>query len=78
MGKLKLIYGTVPYLYTTTPKLIYGSIPFVTTPLPLITPEPPPPPTGEIASIDGVAYNTISNFSGTSTSLAYSINGYLV
>ena len=74
MGKLKLIYGTVPYLYTTTPKLIYGSIPFVTTPLSSLPPPPPPTPS-TINSIDGILKANISFFSGVSAAQIASING---
>ena len=79
MGKVKLIYGTVPYLYTTTPQLIYGSIPFVTAPvktLSAIESPPPPPPSGaSISSIDSVLKANIASFSGVSSAQIASIDG---
>jgi len=79
MGKVKLIYGTVPYLYTTTPQLIYGSIPFVTAPvktLSAVESPPPPPPSGvSISSIDGILKANISSFSGVSAAQIASIDG---
>jgi len=78
MGKVKLIYGTVPYLYTTTPKLIYGSIPFVTAPVKTLSAveSPPPPPSGvSISSIDGILKANIASFSGVSSAQIASIDG---
>ena len=79
MGKIKLIQGTIPYLYTTTPQLIYGSIPFVTSPvktLPSIeSPPSPPPPQGSVSSINGVLKANILSLSGIPTAQIVSISG---
>ena len=76
MGKIKLIYGTVPYLYTTTPQLIYGSIPFVTTPVKTLSAIESPPPSGvSVGSIDGILKANIASFSGVSSAQIASIDG---
>jgi len=79
MGKIKLIRGTIPYLYTTTPQLIYGSIPFVTAPvktLSAIESPPSPPPAGvSVSSIKGVLKANISSLSGIPTAQIVSISG---
>jgi len=79
MGKIKLIQGTIPYLYTTTPQLIYGSIPFVTAPLKTLSAvesPPPPPPSGvSISSINGILKANITSFSGVSSAQIASIDG---
>jgi len=79
MGKVKLVYGTVPYLYTTTPKLIYGSIPFVTAPLSSspFTPTPPPTP-GAINSFGGVSWASINTLSGITKASIVSVSGVSV
>ena len=76
MGKIKLIQGTVPYLYTTTPQLIYGSIPFVTAPVKTLSAVESPPPSGaSISSIDGILKANIASFSGVSSAQIASIDG---
>ena len=76
MGKIKLIYGTIPYLYTTTPQLIYGSIPFVTAPLkqaPVAIEEPPTP--NNINNITGIPEANISARSNILVAQIASISG---
>ena len=78
MGKIKLTQGTIPYLYTTSPKLIYGSMPFVTAPLKVpdeapVT--PPPPPSNTISYINTVNSASISLFSGIPIANIAYING---
>lgn len=75
MGKVKLIYGTIPYVYTTEPKIIYGSIPFVTTPLKLPTSSPPPPSLSGINTISGVLKVDVSQISGIDVNNITSISG---
>lgn len=75
MGKVKLIYGTIPYVYTTEPKLIYGSIPFVTSPLKITSSAPPPPSPGVVSKISGILKADISQVSGVSANNIASISG---
>jgi len=82
MGKIKLIQGTIPYLYTTTPQLIYGSIPFVTAPVKTLSavesvesPPSPPPSGASVSSINGVLKANISSLSGIPTAQIVSISG---
>ena len=77
MGKVKLVYGTVPYLYTTSPELIYGSIPFVTAPLSSDSPSTPPTP-GTINSFGGISWASINTLSGIAKGNIVSVSGVSV
>jgi len=75
MGKIKLIQGTIPYLYTTTPQLIYGSIPFVTAPVKTSIESPP---TFAINSFGGISFASINTISGIAKENIVSISGVSV
>lgn len=62
MGKVKIIYGTIPFIVAPETRLIYGTVPFITTPIPKkqVTAVAA---AVNIASVSGISYGSITSIS---------------